>query len=108
MKDEHILGVHYGHDSTAVLIRNGEVVEAMSEERLSRCKKHVGFPHLSLQYIQKKYGVSQFDRVVVVGENAAWDGAIFTDLAENKRIRAHGPVRTKDFLRALGAKFPLL
>ena len=51
-KEEIIVGIHYGHDSTIVVMKDGEIIEAMSEERFSRQKKHTGFPHESLKYIK--------------------------------------------------------
>ncbi len=106
--DDIVLGIHYGHDSTLALIKNGVFVEAMSEERLSRQKKHMGFPHKSLEYIKKKYSISSFKNVVVVGENPAWDGYVFSTEEDNKAIRKEGTRHTKDFLRAIGFKFPIL
>jgi len=43
-----ILGIHYGHDSNAGIIEDGEVLYAISEERLNRKKFHRGFPFLSI------------------------------------------------------------
>ena len=37
-KIKDVISIHYGHDATVVYIKNGEIVEAMSEERLSRQK----------------------------------------------------------------------
>lgn len=105
---EYILGVHYGHDATAVLMKDGEVVEAMSEERLSRAKKHVGFPHESIAYIKHKYGITSFKDVVIVGENPTWDGYIFTTKEQNLEGRKKGARPPKDFLRAIGVVFPFI
>lgn len=69
MTDKHsdILGVYPGHDATVVLIRNGKILEAMSEERFSRVKKHMGFPYEALAYIRKKYGVEDLKKVYLTG-----------------------------------------
>lgn len=107
-QEDFVLGIHYGHDATVVLMKNGEVVEAMSEERLSRQKKHMGFPAESLRYIQKKYNLPSCKNVVVVGENPDWDGYIFTTKEDNIEIRKHGNLHSKDFLRAIGFKFPFI
>lgn len=40
-----ILGVHCGHDSSAALIVDGEIVANVQEERLTRTKHDTSFPH---------------------------------------------------------------
>jgi carbamoyltransferase len=101
----YILGIHYGHDATAVLMRDGEIIEAMSEERLSRQKKHAGFPHLSIKYLKEKYNIADFPDVVIVGDLAR--AIIFNTVEDNIRWRSVD-VKPKHFLRALGARFSLL
>ena len=86
---EYILGIHFGHDSTAVLMKDGAIVEAMSEERLSRQKKHVGYPHLAVAYIQDKYKIDTFKNVIVDG--VEFGGHIFETLESNRIYRAKGP-----------------
>lgn len=49
----NILGIHYGHNATVALIKDGEVVFALSEERLNRLKNSNGFPELALEYVYK-------------------------------------------------------
>ncbi|MGA2421038.1 MAG: carbamoyltransferase C-terminal domain-containing protein [Candidatus Acidiferrum sp.] len=46
-----ILGLNYTrmHDSSACLVRDGELVFAVAEERLSRLKHDAGFPRLAIQ-----------------------------------------------------------
>jgi predicted NodU family carbamoyl transferase len=66
-EENFVLGIHYAHDSTVVLMKNGEILEAMSEERLSRIKKYTGFPYMALNYIQEKYHLKKVSHVVVVG-----------------------------------------
>ena len=61
--NEYTIGIHFGHDATVCLMEKGVVLEAMSEERLSRQKKHAGFPILSLDYIKKKYNIEKFKKV---------------------------------------------
>lgn len=101
---EYILGLHFGHDATAALLCKGQIVEVMSEERLSRQKKHHGFPSLSIAYIQKKYSITRFSQVVVVGEGTLDDLTIFDTQEDNIQSRALSK-KSKDFMRALGAKF---
>lgn len=103
--DNYILGIHFGHDSTIVLMKDGEILEAMSEERLSRYKKHAGFPHRSLEYIKDKYKLEKFKHIFVDG--IKFDGVVFSKDIDNKNFREN-PKRGKWFLRALGARFRLV
>lgn len=103
--NEYILGIHFGHDATATLMKDGKIIESMSEERLSRIKKYVGFPHLSLKYIKEKYGIETFPHVIING--LEFGGHAFETYESNKKYRENPP---KDdwFLRAIGARFPLI
>lgn len=67
--NRYILGFNFGHDATVVLVKDGEIIEAMSEERLTRVKKYIGFPHEALAYVRKKYDISQFEHVFTDGMN---------------------------------------
>lgn len=102
--EEIILGLHFGHDATVVLMKNGTIVEAMSEERLSRQKKHVGFPHLALKYIKEKYHIDTFPNVIAVGEKQELNGFLFTTLEDNKKGRS-SKKQGNWFLRAIGVRF---
>lgn len=44
MKDIIILGIHDGHEASAALIKNGEVLAALTEERLTNVKNEYGTP----------------------------------------------------------------
>ncbi len=65
--DDDILGINPGHDATVVLIRGGKIVEAMSEERLSRIKHHEGFPFKTLTYIREKHALKS-PKVFIAGK----------------------------------------
>ncbi len=43
------------HDSAVAFISNGEILEAVQEERFSRIKHDASFPEKSIKYILKKY-----------------------------------------------------
>ena len=102
---EYILGLHFGHDSTAVLMKDGEVIEAMQEERLSRIKKYVGFPHMAVAYIKKKYKLESFKDIVV--DSVEFGGHVFETYESNKIYRSKDN-RGSYFNRAIGARFPLI
>lgn len=52
----NIISVYYGHNASVAYLRNGRVLECISEERLNRIKNSIGFPNLSLKYVLEKYG----------------------------------------------------
>lgn len=103
------LGLHYGHDATAVLLKNGKVVEAMSEERLSRQKKHSGYPLLSVEYIKNKYNIrsEDFTEVSIVGAFLNEGAGIFRTREDNENDR-NSSSRTQYYKRSLAFFFPFL
>lgn len=106
-KDNFIIGIHYAHDATICLMRDGKILEVMSEERLSRQKKHWGFPIKSLNYIKQKYNIVNFDKVFVVGDQKYMTGGIFVTEEQNVLGRKN-PEIPKRYLRSLGFRFPIL
>jgi len=63
----HILGIscHY-HDSAAALLRDGELVAASQEERLSRIKQDESYPALAIEFCLNKAGIEAADLDYVV------------------------------------------
>ncbi|HLA76743.1 MAG TPA: carbamoyltransferase [Vicinamibacteria bacterium] len=58
----NILGLScFYHDSAAALLRDGEIVAACQEERLSRKKHDSGFPSLAVKYVLKQAGIGPQD-----------------------------------------------
>lgn len=52
-----IIGVYDGHNSSASLSINGEIVCAIQEERFTKRKNETGFPVKSISYILNKYNL---------------------------------------------------
>ena len=62
----HVLGIScFYHDSAAALLRDGVVVAACQEERLSRKRHDSGFPARAVKYVLKEAGIApeQLDAV---------------------------------------------
>jgi len=58
----HVLGLScFYHDSAAALLRDGEVVAACQEERLSRKKHDSGFPSRAVKYVLTEAGIGPAD-----------------------------------------------
>ncbi len=63
----YILGISgYYHDSAACLLRDGEIVGAVQEERFSRIKHDAGFPGRAISYCleEASVGLTDIDQVV--------------------------------------------
>jgi carbamoyltransferase len=53
-----IIGIYDGHNSSATLSIDGEIICAVQEERFTKRKNEVGFPKHSIDYIMKKYSLN--------------------------------------------------
>ena len=60
-----ILGLNWGHDGSAALVRDGRLVSAVSLERISRKKKDTGVTRELLQYVFESAGVTSADVTTV-------------------------------------------
>lgn len=57
----YILGLTTLGDSAAALIKDGELVAAVEEERFSRVKHHSGFPYKAIQFCLDQAGITLKD-----------------------------------------------
>ncbi len=65
--DHYIIGLScYYHDSAIALIRNGDIVAAVQEERFSRKKHDSRFPINSIRYILKSQNIDLRDIEMIV------------------------------------------
>ena len=48
-----ILGIHDSHDSGAAIIKDGEIIAAVNEERLNRIKLCWGFPEKAIKEVMR-------------------------------------------------------
>src|SRR6185312_437938 len=62
----YVLGLTTMGDSAAALVKDGELIAAAEEERFSRVKHHIGFPHKAVEYVLSEAGIG-LDRVAHVG-----------------------------------------
>ena len=62
-----VLGIHDGHNSGASLFKDGKLLSAISEEKISRKKNEYGFPKKSIDFILKHNNISknQVDKIAV-------------------------------------------
>jgi carbamoyltransferase len=90
-----ILGLNMFHaDSSAAIVRDGEVVFAIAEERLNRVKHFAGFPVLAIQACLQAVGarITDIDHVAVGQDSDA-------NLAKKLKYTAANPAKIVNFLR---------
>lgn len=65
----YFLGIHDGHNASAALMKDGEIIDAIQEERFNKTKNFGGFPEKSIEYILKKndLNIDQIDRFIFGG-----------------------------------------
>src|SRR6478736_5517453 len=80
-----ILGLSHSHDSGIALLRDGILVAAVNEERLSRRKHDGSFPARSLAWLLNEVGVEagEIDAVAVAGRHLASYPSLNNDLSED-------------------------
>jgi carbamoyltransferase len=56
----------YGHNAAAALVRDGEILGAVEEERLNRIKNSGQFPEAAIRHLLQRHGVA-FNDIAAVG-----------------------------------------
>ena len=70
MHNKYILGLNIYHgDSSACIMKNGEIIFAIEEERINRIKHWAGFPIQSIKYCLNYAGIS-LDQVDYIAINS--------------------------------------
>src|SRR3954469_18438314 len=65
-RSTYVLGLScFYHDSAAALLRDGKVIAACQEERLSRKKHDSGFPAHAVKYVLREAGIGTEDLAAV-------------------------------------------
>ncbi len=101
----YILGINAGHTATACLLKDGEVIGCISEERFSRIKNHSGFPRQAVKYLLELEKIGSCDLDMIVMDNNFKKDPFF----EKKFLQAYTKKSRKDkILSKVGYKFPYL
>lgn len=66
---KNVLGVNFGHDSSACLIIDGVIVNAIEEEKMSRIKQDIGWPKLAIERILLENNLKKEDISLIALEN---------------------------------------
>lgn len=100
----YIIGLNFGHDATVVVMEDGEIVEAMMEERLTRVKKYIGFPHEALAYIKKKYPEVELTQVYADATETGYH--IINTKADVIEYHSRFPLTGNWFTKAMVERIP--
>lgn len=68
-----ILGICDSHEAHACIVRDGKLIAAMAEERLSRLKADMGYPRLSIDAVLRITGIAaeEIDIIAFAGQMGA-------------------------------------
>lgn len=64
-----IIGINFGHDAAVAIIRNGKVLAAIEEEKISRLKQDFGWPRYALKRLLNEYSIKPSDVAYIVLTN---------------------------------------
>lgn len=62
----YVLGIYSAHNATAALLKDGEIIACVSEERFNGKKNYVGFPKKSIDWCLEHAGIKSTDLSLVV------------------------------------------
>ncbi len=61
IKDMYVLGIHDGHNASAVLLKDGRIVAGVQEERPRGVKNAMGIPRTAIQDVLAQAGITSAD-----------------------------------------------
>jgi carbamoyltransferase len=66
-----VLGIHDGHNASVAVLKDGQIVFAVQEERLNGVKNYFGFPYLAVQDALSYLGIapSQIDLIAMASHH---------------------------------------
>ena len=99
-KKEHnndfiILGINDGHDASAAIMVNGELIAAAQEERWTRLKADYGYPKNSISYCLKEAAVDTKDINIVALSSLGWN-PVLTYLKRNANFDVDDWIREQN------------
>ena len=79
------LGINLSHDASAALLdERGAVLYAVSEERISRVKNHIGIPLLAIAEIFDNCDVTDLEKIIVGSHEQLTSETVNRFLAQEK------------------------
>jgi hypothetical protein len=79
VRETFVLGVHNGHGAGVVLLKNGKVIERLSETGAGGSQGNIGDPKKSLDTVALKYSLSA-KNIAVIGIPKKWGSPAFSHI----------------------------
>jgi carbamoyltransferase len=97
----NVLGVHIGHDSSVALVRDGQLIADVAEERFTRIKHYSGVPYKSLSYCLNAGAITmnEVDIVAVSSQYSVPHLNFLFDIDEARREKKTIPAQAADAYR---------
>lgn len=97
-----ILGLHYGHNGAACVVKNGRILCALATERIVRMKKTAGVTDASLDYVLTGAGVTldEIDAVALTDWYSPWSQGTARVYSNDERYTSETdqPLKIGDFV----------
>ncbi len=94
-----ILGVRHGHDSSAAIVVDGQIVADVQEERFTRQKNDTSFPINAINYCLKTAGVSSRDIDILAIPNSVIQEQFFSFFDIPKKILPSKKINFKEKIK---------
>ena len=101
----YVLGLNIGHNATACLLKDGEIIGCVSEERFSRIKNYCGIPFKSIDYLLKRNNIS-FNEIEFLVTDDHYPTKKSPNFGKEFLQAYTNPSRIKQFLSLTGYNYP--
>mgnify|MGYP001617642155 FL=1 len=62
-----ILSLQLGHNATAALLQDGNIIGAVSQEKFDNIKNSSAFPEGAIRYLLQEHQVKTLDNIAIAG-----------------------------------------
>ena len=98
-----LLGINEGMNSSVVVLRDGEIIFALQEERMNKIKEYAGFPEQALDFTMQYLGISNRDVDAVCLSNMGNPSLSREDYNDRYDLCADRPRKSGLLVRAMRA-----
>lgn len=99
----NILGVHIGHDSSAALVKDGQIISDVAEERFTRTKHYAGLPIQAIEYClsSNNFTIKDIDIIAIPSSGPVPELNFLFDLKGSQKEHQRTPGRILNQIRRI-------